>query len=111
VQKGARGQHLDNIEKLGNQAEQIDQTKKVGMETVDATGKILVNMRQQRDKVTGAIHDTREAQQLTQLGKQIVNQMTRREFCFRVMLYFTIFILLCAIIDLVIVKLAGPGSK
>ncbi len=65
------------------------------------------SMRGQRDKITDAIQDVHQANQNVAIGKQLVNSMSRKECCYKVLLYMLIFVLLATILALGIVKLSG----
>ena len=97
---------LDNIDTLGKQENQISGITKVGYETANTTNAIIGNLRGQRDKITGAINDTRQANQNVALGKQLVNSMSRKECCYKALLYLLIIILFAGLIAMGIAKLS-----
>ncbi len=96
---------MDNIDNLGKQDGQVTGISRVAHETENTSNAILGNMRNQRDKITDAIHDVRQANQNVALGKQLINSMSRKECCYKLLLYMLIFVLLAVIVSLGIVKL------
>jgi len=87
LERDAREKLLDNIDTLGKQENQVNNVTKVGHETLGTTHAILGNLRSQRDKITDAVQDIRQANQNVNLGKQLVNSMTRKECCYKTLLF------------------------
>ena len=106
MQKNARDKLLDNTDTLGKQADQINSTIRVGYETADTTNRILANSRDQREKIINATQDVREANKNTALGKMMINSMSRKECCYKSLLYLLIVVLFAAIVALFIARLA-----
>ena len=106
MQRDAREKHMDNIGTLGKQENQISGISKVAHEADATVQSTAQRLRQQRDKITDATQDTRAANQNVALGKALVNSMTRKECCYKFLLYLMIFVLFCVIVSLGILKLA-----
>lgn len=94
---------IENIESLDKQEEQLTGVTKMAHETADTTHTIMKNMRNQRDKITTATADVREANNNVNVGKKIINTMTRQECCYKALLYMVIIVLFAAILALGIV--------
>ncbi len=106
MQKDARDKHVDNIQILGKQENQITGISKVAHAADETVQQTAQRLRQQRDKILDATQDTRSANQNVALGKALVNSMTRKECCYKFLLYLLIFVLFCVVVALGILKLA-----
>lgn len=84
---------------------------KVAYETQDITNSIQAKMRSQRDKIIDPMQDVRTANQQVGMAKQLVNSMTRKECCYKFLLYLLIFVLFAAIVALFVVKMIQGNKK
>ena len=107
MERDAREKTLGNIDNLGKQEGQISGITKVGYETANTTNAILGNLRSQRDKITDATHEMKQANQNVNLGKQLINSMSRKECCYKTLLYLLIIVLFAAIMAMIAAKLIG----
>ena len=73
---------------------------KTAHETAGTTNLIIGKLRNQRDMITTATTDIKEANRNVNVGKKIINEMTRKECCYKAMLYMVIIVLFAVILTL-----------
>jgi hypothetical protein len=96
---------LGGIDNLHGQKGQLENTKRVGLETHDIMRQANKELRDQRDIIVSVDEKNREMQVDLHLASKTVNQMSVREFFYRAALYGAIILLLVAIIGLIIAKI------
>ena len=111
LQRDARAKNLETREILGKQDGQLTGVTKVAYETQDITNSIQAKMRAQRDKIIDPMQDVRTANQQVGMAKQLVNSMTRKECCYKTLLYLLILTLFGAIVALFVVKMIKDKEK
>jgi len=82
---------------------QLGNITKTAYETAETTNLINKKLRDQRDKITTATSDIKDANRNVNVGKKIINEMTRKECCYKAMLYMVIIVLFAVIVTLGIV--------
>ena len=105
MEREAKDVHLENMGKLGKQEDKLDGITKTGYEAQNIARGALIKMRGQRDHIMGAINYTRETGNEVAEGKQLLNRISRKEFCYKLLLYTLICTLFLVIIGLMLRKI------
>ena len=105
--ENARLRHLENVENLEGMDEQIGGIKKVGAETEQVAKDILVDMYDQRGGIVKATEDTHQTRQNVLAAKKVVIRMTRKEFCYKILLYILVIALFAAFLVVLVAKIAN----
>lgn len=106
LKQDARGKYIDNINNLNSQDDQLAGINRTAEDIYNTSNAIQSKLRNQRDKITDATDDIREANQNVNVGRKIINEMTRKECCYKLVLYILIVVLFLSICAVGILNLA-----
>jgi len=101
----AREKHMENLNKVGAQGDQIDEITRMGHETKDTATGIAKKMRTQRDHIISAIEHTNEANRNVQDAKTLLNTISRKEFFYKLLLYCLVIVLFIVILGIMLHKI------
>ena len=97
---------LDGVDKLNNQSNQVDRIKGVAIDTHGQVVDANRELREQRDIITSANEKVVKTDEQTNKTKVIVNQMTRKEYWYKFLLFATIVLLFLGDLAALILKIA-----
>jgi hypothetical protein len=90
---------------LHGQTNQLENTKRLGLETNDYMRMANKDLRDQRDLLVSAADKNLQIRHDLERGNKIVVEMSRREFFYRMAIHATMVILFIAIVALIINKI------
>lgn len=105
MDKYTRDKNLNNIQNLHGQNGQLDNIKGMGLETHQLLAGANKELREQREVIIGVSDKTKDIRKNLNLADKKINEMSKREFCYRIALYSTMLLLLIGIIMTIVLKI------
>ena len=97
---------LKGVDDLNEQSNTVDRIKNTAVDTYDLTRDANRELRDQRDIIMSANDKVTKTGVATDKTKVIVNQMTRKEYWYKFLLYLTIVLLFIGDLAALILKIA-----
>ncbi|CDW82184.1 vesicle transport through interaction with t-snares-like protein 1a [Stylonychia lemnae] len=97
-ERDMRKKLLDGTENLYGQSKQLENTKKMGLETNEYIRLANRDLRDQRDILISVGDKNAQIRVDLERGNKIITEMSMREYLYRVAIHFTAFLLLMAIL-------------